>query len=121
MTFVGQPGVGRHVHGRLVLLYERELPRDDGPVRAGSLTVDVGMPSFVEKHFTFNDMLLATWSFELKVHPYLVVAAAYLAEAAEHGPRGAAAERDARGHGLPYVWVRSAMPTRCRRAGQRVQ
>ena len=28
-----------------------------------ALTVDVDTQSFVEKHFTFNDMLLATWSF----------------------------------------------------------
>ena len=55
-----------------------------------ALTVDVSTLTFMERTFTFNDMLLATWSFELGCVPYVVIALAYLCDSDEAwlgGPR----------------------------------
>ena len=84
-----------------------------------ALTVDVDTLSFVEKHFTFNDMLLATWSFELGCIPYLVVAAAYLAEGGHRNTVLGALLLSATLVGMAclYVWVRSAMPHEMQKNG----
>jgi len=84
-----------------------------------ALTVDVDTLSFVEKHFTFNDMMLATWSFELGCIPYLVVAAAYLAEGGHRNTVLGALLLSATLVGMAclYVWVRSAMPHEMQKNG----
>lgn len=84
-----------------------------------ALTVDVDTLSWMEKHVTFNDMLLATWSFELGCIPYLVVAGAFLAEGGHRNTILGALllSMTLVGMACLYVWVRSAMPHEMQKNG----
>ncbi|KAJ1460321.1 hypothetical protein M885DRAFT_510158 [Pelagophyceae sp. CCMP2097] len=63
------------------LSYPEELER----CAHEALSCDVASLSFVEKTFTFNDMLIATWAFECACIPYVGIAVAYIAAGALDG------------------------------------
>mmetsp|Transcript_10634 Transcript_10634/g.32700 ORF Transcript_10634/g.32700 Transcript_10634/m.32700 type:complete len:327 (-) Transcript_10634:32-1012(-) len=82
-----------------------------------ALTVDVSTLTFMERTFTFNDMLLATWSFELGCVPYVVIALAYLCDSDEAWLGGVMLVGVVVTMLCIYVWCRSAMPENMQKNG----
>jgi len=82
-----------------------------------ALTVDLDSLTFVERTFTFNDMLLATWSFELACVPYVVISVTYACDGRDLGLGLLMLFGSIVCMGCIYVWVLLAMPAHMQQNG----
>jgi hypothetical protein len=82
-----------------------------------ALTVDLESLTFVERTFTFNDMLLATWSFELACVPYVVISFTYLFDGHDYALGALCLVGSVVCMACLYVWVLSAMPSHMQQNG----